>query len=200
VPSISAQNPVIPPVQPPVVLVTVPSVQMANTFDASKLPATYGRNALQFDGKPENLAWYLKAVDELIMKCGATDDANKKWIVIHCCEPTTKRDWKAMETANTAFSWDEFKKEIEQVYPEYREVEKGSISGLEKAVLLRAKRPIRANDCRGLQGWIRVYKVIVKQLMEPTARITNREAANGVLRTDRGAGDHGQKFDDDYAT
>jgi hypothetical protein len=86
-----------------------------------------------------------------------------------------------METANSPFSWGESKEEIEQVYPEYQEVEKGSIPGLEKTVLLRAKRPIRANDYKGLQGWIRVYKGIIKQLMEPTARITNREAANGFL-------------------
>jgi hypothetical protein len=47
---------------------------VTDKFDASKLPLIYGKNALRFDGKPENLAWYMNAIEEVILKTGATLD------------------------------------------------------------------------------------------------------------------------------
>jgi len=70
---------------------------------------------------------------------------------MHYCEPSVKRQWEAMETAEDPHSWEDFKEEIEDMYPEYREVEKGSVPGLEKAVVLKSKKPVKVNDYKGLR-------------------------------------------------
>jgi hypothetical protein len=45
-----------------------------------------------------------------------------------------------MEAADKNYSWEEFKEEIEEMYPEYKEVERGSVPGLERAILQKSKK------------------------------------------------------------
>lgn len=182
VPVVTAQTPVVTqPTQNPVAPVT--NQNTMSTFDKTKLPSIYGKNALQFNGKPEELPWYLAAVEEVILKTGATgDDERMKWIAMHYCEPSVKKQWEALEAADAPHTWEEFKAEIEEVYPEFKEQAKGSVPGLEKIVQQKSKKPIKLSDYKALQAWIRQYRGLAKQLMEPTKRLTNREAANGFLR------------------
>lgn len=150
-------------------------------MDHSKLPLTYGKNALKFEGDPEDLPSYLTAIEDVITKTGATLDSEKKWIAIHYCVQSVKNQWKALVAAADGFTWNEFVDEIKESYPEYKELERGSIAALDRFVNQTAKRPIKLDDYKSLRAYIRQIRAMIKQLTEPTERITNREAAKAFL-------------------
>jgi hypothetical protein len=150
-------------------------------MDRTKLPATWGKNALKFDGAADSLPGYLDAVEDLIVKTGATTDEDKNEIAIHFCDHKTKREWKAILNESPGSSWHEFRARIRESYPEFKELEKGSIGALEKFVNKTRRKPIRLTDISGLQSYVRQFRAMVGQLLAPTMRISNRDAAKHFL-------------------
>ncbi|KAF8178322.1 hypothetical protein K438DRAFT_1769515 [Mycena galopus ATCC 62051] len=140
-------------------------------MDRSKLPQTWGKNALQ----------YLEAIEDVISKVSATTDEDKKWVAIHFCAPSVQRQWRALAAAAVPGTWEEFKAEIRESYPEYKALEKGFIAALEAFVKKMNRKPVKMNDITGLQDYIRQYRAMVRQLLLPKPRIQNRDAAGWFL-------------------
>ncbi|KAJ6452927.1 hypothetical protein C8R45DRAFT_945395 [Mycena sanguinolenta] len=132
-------------------------------MDHTKLPQTYGRNALSFKGEADELAWYFDALEDIFKKTSATTDEEKKYVALHYCDSKTKRQWNAMPTAESG-TWDEFKAEIRESYPEFKAWERGSVAALEK------------------YDYVRNFRALVGQLLKGPARISNREVAVAFLK------------------
>lgn len=149
-----------------------------STMDKSKLPQKFGRNQLKFKGDDEGIELqdYLDTVEDVAERVGAKLDEEKKWIAFHYCDSRTKEQWKVLASADPPYTWEQFKEEIRDNYPELKELEKGSLSGLEKFVRKASRKPIKANDIEGLHAYVRQYKALVAKLMQNGMRITNREA------------------------
>jgi hypothetical protein len=102
----------------------------------SKLSQKFGRNQLKFKGDDEGIELqdYLDTVEDVAERVGAKMDEEKKWIAFHYCDSRTKEQWKVLASAEQPYTWEQFKEEIRDNYPELKELEKGSLSGLEKFV------------------------------------------------------------------
>jgi hypothetical protein len=150
-------------------------------MDRTKLPTTWGKNALKFGGEADALPGYLDAVEDVITKTGASTEEEKIEIAIHFCDHKIKREWKALLAEEPDSSWHEFRARIRESYPEFKELERGSIAALEKFVKKTHRKPIRIDDITGLQSYIRQYRAMVGQLLKPTMRISNRDATKNFL-------------------
>jgi hypothetical protein len=157
--------------------IAIPPV-VTSTMDKTKLPNKFGRNQLKFKGDDDGveLQDYLDTIEDVADRVGATTDEDKKWIALHYCDSRTKEQWKVLASSEPPYTWEQFKEEIRDNYPELKELEKGSLSGLERFVKRTSKKPIRANDIEGLHAYVRQYKALVAKLMQNGMRITNREA------------------------
>jgi hypothetical protein len=81
-------------------------------MDRSKLPPTWGKNALKFEGEADALPGYLDAVEDVITKMGASTEEEKIEIAIHFCDHKIKREWKALLAEEPTSSWHEFRARI----------------------------------------------------------------------------------------
>jgi hypothetical protein len=157
--------------------------KMATTFDESKLPINWGKNCLQFDGQqPEELRKFLTSLETIFVTSKASTDAEKKLVALRYCSGATKDEWESMVTARDPYSWEDFKEEIVQSYPEAKELEHGSVARLEEYVRKHVNRPIQADDVSAYQAFLRGFRTRVSKLLEPKVRITNREAAKLFMR------------------
>jgi hypothetical protein len=120
-------------------------------------------------------------IEDVIAETGATTDEKKKGIAMHYCEPVVKNQWKALVSVDYPYIWAQFEEEIREIYPEYKELEKGLIVALEKFVVRAMKKPIKLDDYKGLQACNRQFKAMVKQLTESTERRANCEVCKYYL-------------------
>ena len=150
-------------------------------MDHSKLPQTYGRNALSFKGDADELAWYFDTLEDIFKKAGATTDEDKKYVALHYCDSKTKRQWNAMPTAESG-TWDEFKAEIRESYPEFKAWERGSVAALERYVRGVSRKAIEMSDLTSYQEYLRNFRAHVGQLLKEPVRISNREVAVAFLK------------------
>jgi hypothetical protein len=81
-------------------------------MDCTKLPATWGKNILKFEGEADALPGYLDTVEDVIVKTGATTEEDKKEIAIHYCDYKTKQEWKAILNESPDSLWHDFRARI----------------------------------------------------------------------------------------
>lgn len=161
---------------------TIVNPVITMSFDKSKLPANYGKNCPKFDGEdPENLEPYLAIIDELIETSKAGSDGDKKYIALRYCVPATQREWKALVTASAEHSWEEFKLEVIENYPEVREAKEGSLKLLEKIVKTHRKARVGPEDSGDFMSFSRKFRAEAEKLLFPTQRISNRELVKYML-------------------
>src|SRR5271155_4794660 len=88
-------------------------------------PAT--RDAPKFDSKkPQEVRRFLLRMEDLLKEAGIKDDAEKKVSLGKYADKDSEEEWKALETYESGNTWEEFKDELLENYPEAAAAERGT--------------------------------------------------------------------------
>ena len=87
--------------------------KMANI--AKTMPSQHDHAAPKFDGKPSSLTAFIDDLSQLTAACALSDQDKIKWTVCYAPSEDAKL-WEMQATYETG-NWEEFKKEIDALYP-----------------------------------------------------------------------------------
>jgi hypothetical protein len=112
------------------------------------LPFRREASAPIFDAAdPRSILRYFEDLDLLFVRHQVSDDSEKKQAAVNYPAVEVERLWEsAFSFADTARSYEDFKAEVIQLYPEASPIHQYSISGLQQLVLDRARAPIRSEQ------------------------------------------------------
>lgn len=151
-------------------------------MDKSKLPTSYGKNSLKFDGdEPDELERYFEILEDVFENAKAATEEEKKWVAVRYCTTATAREWNAFETRQAGSTFEEFKAEVMANYPECRESKEGSLALLDKLVRKRKKNKLAFDDVTEFMSFSRKFRAEAERLFHPTPRISNRELVIRLL-------------------
>ncbi|KAF5330636.1 hypothetical protein D9619_005712 [Psilocybe cf. subviscida] len=106
-------------------------------------PLRNARNAPKFDeGHPEELLRYIEDIDELIKTHSITDEEEKKALLLHYTSVGVEHQWKALPSAATGKTYEDFKKGVLAEYPKADAMKSGMQKQLDK-VLKKYKGSIK---------------------------------------------------------
>lgn len=152
----------------------------------ARLPYPNSREAPRFDSeKPEELLRFLDQLEEIFVRCGVQDHAQKKKEAGKYADTVTERQWQGMETYAAGSTWEEHKKEIIASYSEASHLAKGSIGVLKR--ICAENRRIGIKDASELKSFKRKFQGEVSKLIPPALAgtpppiVTNRELTGMVL-------------------
>lgn len=167
-------NPTI-PVVTPVVNIKQKLSKMSQSAQARHyLPEPSCREAPKFKKEePENLLRFLKSYERLLTQVNITRDQEKLANVGQYVDARTENEWRAFESFQTG-SWDAFKKELLQSYPEAVDFEEGSVQKLDE--VCRNNLRIGVHDLSALQKLKREFMAEAWKLTKVVPRlVSNRE-------------------------
>ncbi|KAJ7041103.1 hypothetical protein C8F04DRAFT_1177314 [Mycena alexandri] len=139
--------------------------------DENHVPEAYEKNAPHFDDTlPEELPQFLEQIERM-MEIDETPVGENKQVSsqISCTgnrQPVT---------------YQEFRKEVIQNYPRAWESSRGSVQTLYRILKSYSDGTIKVSDQDNLFRLIRALNVQVQKLLVPPARLTHREAIQGLL-------------------
>jgi hypothetical protein len=76
--------------------------------------------------RPEELRRFIRLMEDLWTDCGVTEDQAKKMNIGKYADQDSEEEWRAFETFGDRYSWDEFKDELLENYPEAAAAERGT--------------------------------------------------------------------------
>jgi hypothetical protein len=132
------------------------------------------RDAPKFTSKkPEELLRFMRMMEDLWREAGVTDDEAKKEAIGKYADQASEEEWSALETFEKGRSWEEFKAEIIENYPEAAAAERGTPARMK--LLCQGTTPIELGDLPALYAFRRAFMVEAKKLSKPPAAMSNRE-------------------------
>ena len=132
------------------------------------------RDAQKFSSKkPQELWWFLRIMEDLWQEAGIVDDNAKKMMIGKYADQQSKEEWTALEAFETCFSWEEFKEELIENYPEVVAAERGTLARIRQ--LCSETRNIRPGDLVALYAFHQAFIAEAKKLVKPLAAMSNRE-------------------------
>ena len=139
-----------------------------------KMVAPGTRDAPKFDSKkPQELRRFLLRMEDLWKEAGIKDDAEKKASLGKYADQDSEEEWKALETYESGNTWEEFKDELLENYPEAAAAERGTPMRIRQVCY--DARGIRLGDLATLYAFRRAFLAEAKKLAKPPAAISNRE-------------------------
>src|SRR5712664_1694824 len=136
----------------------------------SKMPSRSHHSAPKFDSKPASLSPFLDEVEQLGESCGLTAKQTIEWAVRYA--PNDERElWQMQEAVGTE-DWDQFKKEIFELYPGSTGERKYSIANLQTLIEKQALVNIEESDDFGT--YRRTFLTVATYLKKKS-RLTDRE-------------------------
>lgn len=153
-----------------------PSTSHGGGTRKDTLPFPTSKSAPRFDpDEPEELLRFIEFMEDFFEKDGTTGDQERKKLLTKYTKDTrTGEGWRALDNYAKG-SYEDFKNELIQNYPEAAALNKGSLDGLRKKV--KKYKPLDAEDHGELMSLIRVMKAELKKLnaVQPRPIHTNRE-------------------------
>ena len=135
-----------------------------------KMPGRNHHSAPKFDNKPVSLSPFLDEVEQLAEGCGIEGKQKIEWAIRYA--PSDERElWQMQESVGTD-DWDNFKKELFELYPGSTGERKYSISNLQGLIEKQAKATVGDADDFG------VYRrsfLTVATYLKNKSRLTDRE-------------------------
>jgi hypothetical protein len=132
------------------------------------------RDAPKFSSKkPQELRRFVRLMEDLWKEAEITDDEVKKESIGKYADQESEEEWKALETYEKGVSWDEFKEELINNYPEAAAAERGTPVRIRQ--LCAEMRDIRLGDLASLYAFRRAFISEAKKLARPPAAMSNRE-------------------------
>jgi hypothetical protein len=84
--------------------------------------------------KPKDLRQFISQLQDLWKEAGITDNSEKKESLGKYADKDNKDEWNALETYGPGYSWEAFKKELLDNYPEASAAERGTLSRIRHIV------------------------------------------------------------------
>src|SRR3954471_11234545 len=115
------------------------------------------KRAPRFNGhQPEYLCRFFDNMETIFDKENITTDREKKNLVVYFTDPFTENEWRAMETFESRATWEEFRKEITESYPEAMEWRDGSSGCLQEICLTH--QSIKIQELTRFLGFKRAFR------------------------------------------
>lgn len=144
------------------------------------------RDAPKFSSRrPEELRRFLRMMEDLWKDAGIVDDEEKKTSLGKYADQESEEEWTALEGFEAGRSWNDFKTELLDNYPEAAEAERGTPYRLRK--LCRETTDIQLGDLVTLFKFRRAFMAEAKKLSQPPAVMSNRELVEMFLSCLSGA-------------
>jgi hypothetical protein len=140
-----------------------------------KIPSPNEKGAPRFDpAKAVELARFFDQVDEIIAENSIEDTDKKKNLLGRYAPATTEMEWKAFVTYKKG-SYEEYKKEIMESYPEAAELEIGSLARMNAVTRPYIIDPVSTYDLSRLLALKRGFCAESAKLIRPPTLLSNRE-------------------------
>jgi hypothetical protein len=123
--------------------------------------------------KPEELRRFIRLMEDLWKDAGITNDEIKKSTIGKYADQDSEEEWSAFESYKEKYSWDEFKEELIENYPEAAAAERGTLARIRQ--LCAETSRIRLGDMPTLYSFRRAFLAESKKLQKPPAVMGNRE-------------------------
>jgi len=138
------------------------------------------RDAPRFkSSKPEELRRFIRLMEDLWKDYGIISDQTKKKMIGKYADQESEEEWRAFLSFGNNYSWDEFKAEIIDNYPEAAAAERGTPERLRK-ICSEAGR-VRLGDMVSFYQFRRQFMAEAKKLLKPPAVMGNRELVEAFI-------------------
>jgi len=145
-----------------------------STMGERKMVVPGTRDAPKFSAaRPRELRRFLRQLEDLWRDADITGDRDKKESVGKYADQECEEEWKALETYEDGYSWDEFKAELLDNYPEASAAERGTPARIRQIV--RDADNIELGDTTKLYAYRRAFLAEAAKLRKPPAVMSNRE-------------------------
>lgn len=132
------------------------------------------REAPRFSSKkPHELRRFLRLMEDAWRDAGVDDEEIKKTSLGKYADEASEEEWMALETYGSGHTWDEFKEELLENYPEAAAAERGTPFRIRQ--LCSDTREIRLGDLPALYAFRRAFMSEARKLLKPPAAMSNRE-------------------------
>jgi Zinc knuckle len=139
-----------------------------------KMPAPGTRDAPKFTSeKPEGLRRFIRLMEDLWKEAGVTKDAAKKSMIGKYADLDSEEEWAAFKTFEDGYSWEEFKAELIENYPEAAAAERGTPARIRQLCAETSK--VRLGDMPALYAFNRAFMAEARKLQKPPKAMANRE-------------------------
>ena len=146
----------------------------AKSFKIKPMIAPTARDAPRFSSKrPQELRRFLRWMEDLWKGAGIEDDQEKKESLGKYADQDSEEEWKALENYPPDFSWEDYRKELIENYPEAAEAERGTPARMRQ--ICRETRDIRLGDLPVLYSFRRQFMAEAKKLSKDPPAMSNRE-------------------------
>jgi hypothetical protein len=158
---------------------TIPSTSMVaekmmSSISGKRMVAPLSKDAPKFkSSKPEELRRFIDLMEDLWREYGVTDDQKKKTMIGKYADRESEEEWIAFDTFDATHSWEEFKEELIENYPEAAAAERGTPARIRQLCADAGK--IRLGDMSALYAFSRSFRSEARKLQKPPAAMANRE-------------------------
>jgi hypothetical protein len=123
--------------------------------------------------KPDELRRFIRSMEDLWRDAGVTDDQAKKEMIGKYADQISEEEWAAFKTFDASYSWDDFKDDLIENYPEAAAAERGTPARIR--LLCFETEKVRLGDMPALYSFRRAFMAEAKKLQQPPAVMGNRE-------------------------
>lgn len=140
------------------------------------------RDAPRFSSnRPQELRRFLRMMEDLWDQAEFTDDDVKKVSLRKYADQESEEEWKAFETYPKGNTWEAFKEELIDNYPEAAEAERGTPARIKQ--LCREMKGIKLGDLGALYAFRRAFMVEARKLKTDPPAMSNREMVELFIGT-----------------
>ena len=139
-----------------------------------KMPAPGTRDAPRFTSeKPEGLRRFIRLMEDLWKDAGVSSDDTKKSMIGKYADLDSEEEWTAFKTFESDHTWDEFKSELIENYPEAAAAERGTPARIRQLCAETSK--VKLGDMPALYAFNRAFMAEARKLQKPPKAMANRE-------------------------
>ena len=132
------------------------------------------RDAPKFSSaSPEGLRRFIRLMEDLWKDAGVVRDDVKKSMIGKYADEDCEEEWAAFKTYGRGHSWDEFKEELIENYPEAAAAERGTPARIRQLCMETSK--VSLGDMPSLYAFRRAFMAEARKLLKPPAVMANRE-------------------------
>ena len=144
------------------------------TESSRRMVPPNSRDAPKFlSKKPAELRRFLRLMEDLMKDAGVEDDEMKKRWIVKYADQESEEEWLALDTYSSNYTWEEFKNELLENYPEAAAAERGTPARIRQ--LCKETSEIRLGDLPALYAFRRSFMSEAKKLLKAPAAMANRE-------------------------
>ena len=149
-------------------------IPTARTYTWKRMVNPTSRDAPRFkSSKPAELRRFIRLMEDLWKEAGITNDQERKKSIGKYADADCEEEWKALRSSDQSYTWEEFKEELLENYPEAAAAERGTPYKLRKICSETDK--IDLGDMIAFYSFRRAFLAEAKKLKSPPAVMSNRE-------------------------